>query len=137
MCQCRNVKQLSSIPFAVARVVFNSILRTTGLQRQVCRWAPTFTGADLVSADSGSDVVPLRLWDRLEQGDPALGRTQLNGKLQTSTFSSGCDFILTCNLSPGPDSAFRIPLVIHTQHVQLPYMGTFAHVLFIIIKYFY
>lgn len=106
---------------------------TKGLQRHVVRWAPRFTEADLVSADCGSNVVPLRLWDRLQLWDAHSSK----GSLQTSTFSSGCDFILTCNLSPGPDSAFRIPLVVHTQHVELPYIGAFVHVLFIIISDIY
>lgn len=102
-----------------------------GLQRHVCRWAPRFNlGRPRVS------------WQRVRCGSSEVvgqvtaGGSSSKGSLQTSTFSSGCDFILTCNLSPGPDSAFRIPLVVHTQHVQLPHMGTLAHVLFIIIRVF-
>lgn len=67
----------SILPFAVAQVDFNSILRQI---LKVCSVMYGFTEADLVSADSGSDVAPLRLWDRLQQGDPALGRAQLKGK---------------------------------------------------------
>lgn len=46
-----------------------------------------------------------------DSGTPLWDEHSSKGSLHTSTFSLGCDFILTCSLSPGPESAFRIPPV--------------------------
>lgn len=69
---------------------------------------------DFLPSESGSILLRLRLWDRLKDRD----QQNSQGSPGISTFSPGYDPTMTCVLSSGADSAFRIPLCHPLQNIS-------------------